>query len=125
MQAEILFVAGPIREPHRPLAEGAGSFVEFRGVVRGSEGGLPISALIYELYPPMAEKVLREIVAELGADCLGVTVIHRHGVIPVGESAIYVRVDSRHRGEGFRFLEELMNRLKQDVPIWKVGSVPC
>ncbi len=45
--------------------------------------------------------------------------IHRIGVIPVGETAIYVGVASPHRGEAIALLAEFMDRLKQDVPIWK------
>jgi molybdopterin synthase catalytic subunit len=127
MELEVAFTNEVIVAPDLPLAEGAGAMVEFRGVVRGLENGAPISALVYDLYRPMAEKVIRELVAEIDRTqaCLRVVVIHRHGTIPVGETAIYLRVDSRHRGEGFRMLEEFMNRLKKDVPIWKTGSVQC
>ena len=45
--------------------------------------------------------------------------IHRVGIIPVGETAIYVGVASPHRGEAIALLAEFMDRLKQDVPIWK------
>ena len=127
MDIQVTLTADAIKEPVLPLAIDAGSLVEFRGVVRGMENGAPISALRYEIYPGMAEKVIRDIVNDLAKTdpCLRVIVIHRHGTIPVGETAIYMRVDSAHRGEGFRMLEEFMNRLKKDVPIWKVGSVPC
>ncbi len=127
MEIEISFTDQPVKEPRLSLADGAGSLVEFRGVVRGAENGAPISALIYDLYEAMAAKVIREIVVEIGRThpCLRVVVIHRHGTIPVGETAIYLRIDSKHRGEGFRMMEEFMNRLKKDVPIWKTGVVPC
>lgn len=127
MEVEVSFTELPIEESRVPLAGGAGAMVEFRGVVRGLENGAAIAALIYDLYQPMAAKVIREMVGELGRThpCLRVEVIHRYGTIPVGETAIYLRVDSKHRGEGFRLLEEFMNRLKRDVPIWKTGSVPC
>lgn len=127
MEVQVILTAAKIEEPDLPLPAGAGSFVEFRGVVRGLENGEPITALRYEIYPEMAEKVIRDIVNRLAqpTPCLRVVVIHRYGTIPAGETAIYMRVDSAHRGEGFRMLEEFMNRLKKDVPIWKVGSVPC
>ena len=51
-------------------------------------------------------------------------VIHRVGVIPVGETAIYVGVASPHRGEAIALLAEFMDRLKQDVPIWKRRALP-
>ena len=57
----------------------------------------------------------------LAADhpCLAAKVIHRVGIIPVGETAIYVGVASPHRAEAIALLAEFMDRLKQDVPIWK------
>ena len=46
-------------------------------------------------------------------------VVHRIGVIPVGESALYVRAVAPHRREAFVATMELIERLKKDVPIWK------
>src|SRR5208283_2225907 len=51
-------------------------------------------------------------------------VIHRVGVIPAGETAIYVGVASPHRGEAIELLAEFMDRLKQDVPVWKRRALP-
>jgi len=39
--------------------------------------------------------------------------------------AIYAGVLSRHRQEAFGLLAAFMDRLKKDVPIWKVGAVSC
>ncbi len=127
MEVDVRFFDGPIPDPGVAEMDGAGATVTFQGVVRGSEDGRPISALIYEHYPAMAERVIREILAELDGvgPCLGAWIYHRVGTIPVGETAILVRIDARHRGEAFRMLEEFMNRLKRDVPIWKVGVVSC
>ncbi len=109
------------RLPAPTSGVGAGAWVDFRGVVRGEENGAVIAALEYEAYSPMAETEMRWIIAELAGDhpCLFVRVIHRVGIVPVGEAAIYVGVAARHRTEAFGLLTEFMNRLKQDVPIWK------
>ena len=100
---------------------GAGAWLEFRGVVRGEENGRVIAALEYEAYSPMAEMEMRRIIAELasGQPCLFARVIHRVGIVPVGETAIYVGISARHRSEAFGLLTAFMNRLKADVPIWK------
>lgn len=123
MQIEIQLANSPIAEqlPAPTPSIGAGAWVVFRGVVRGEESGAVIAALDYEAYSPMAEMEMRRIIAELAGDhpCLYVRVIHRVGVVPVGEVAICVGVAARHRAEAFRLLTEFMNRLKQDVPIWK------
>ena len=104
----------------------AGAFAEFSGIVRDLENGEKISALEYEAYSPMAENEMRRILALLAKDhpCLAAKVIHRIGIIPVGETAIYIGVASGRRGEGLALLAKFMNRLKQDVPIWKIRSHP-
>lgn len=101
-----------------------GAWVEFRGIVRGEENGKVIAALEYEAYPEMAVREMRRLLTELSAihPCLAAQVIHRVGLIPVGEAAIYVGIAARHRAEGFALLAAFMDRLKQDVPIWKRGS---
>ncbi|HEY5915286.1 MAG TPA: molybdenum cofactor biosynthesis protein MoaE [Verrucomicrobiae bacterium] len=102
------------------LAE-QGAEVEFCGLVRGQENGMAIAALEYEAYSPMAEREMRRIIEDIGRRhrCLLVRVIHRIGVVPVGEAAICVDIAARHRAEAFAMLAEFMDRLKQDVPIWK------
>lgn len=106
---------------------GAGAFAEFRGTVRGEEQGRPISALVYEAYQPMAEREMTRILDELLAahPCLAVHVRHRIGRIPVGETAIYIGVVSRHRASAFAVLAGFMDRLKLDVPIWKTDAIPA
>jgi molybdopterin synthase catalytic subunit len=123
MKIEIRLTDIPIAEHLSAPASGvgAGAWVEFRGMVRGEENGGVIAALEYEAYSPMAETEIRRIITELtsGQSCLFVRVIHRVGIVPVGEAAIYVGVAARHRAETFGLLTDFMDRLKQDVPIWK------
>jgi molybdopterin synthase catalytic subunit len=107
------------------IAAGAGAVVRFEGRVRAEEKGAIIEALDYEAYELMALKQMEKIAHELGEihACLAVRVRHRTGRVPVGEAAILVDVCARHRGEAFAFVTEFMNRIKQDVPIWKaVGT---
>jgi len=124
MQLEVILTAQPIdlrRALPAELASRAGAIVEFAGHVRGEEAGQPISALEYEAYSPMAENVMRRIVGELAATqpCLYVRVTHRVGRVPVGEAAIQVVVASAHRAEALAMVTRFMDRLKEDVPIWK------
>lgn len=111
--------------PPREICALAGAWVEFRGVVRDREGEAEIAALEYEAYEKMALAVMRGIVAELHAagPILFFAAIHRIGVVPVGESAIYAGAAAKHRGPAFEALARFMDRLKQDVPIWKVRSL--
>ena len=104
-----------------------GAWTEFRGLVRTEENRRPIIALDYQAYREMAERELRRLLVELAAQhpCLSAHVIHRVGVVPVGEAAIYVGIASARRAEGFAMLAAFMDRLKQDVPIWKRRSLPA
>jgi molybdopterin molybdotransferase len=127
MEIEVQLTGSPIAErisPPRLAAHGA--WLEFRGAVRDEESGGKISALEYEVYPEMAVREIRRILEALAVKhpCLAATVIHRVGVIPVGEAAIYVGIASRHRAEAITLLGEFMNHLKQGVPIWKRRALP-
>ncbi len=130
MEIEIQLTHEPIAErispPQSWPSAKTGAWLEFRGVVRGEEDGQTIRALEYEAYPEMAGREIRRLLQEISArhPCLAVKVIHRVGVIPVGETAIYVGVVSPHRGEAIALLAEFMDRLKQDVPIWKRRGIP-
>ena len=117
LQTEPLFLAET-----KPLT-GGGAVVRFEGRVRGEDQGAAIDALDYEAYEPMAQRQMEKIARELGTlhPCLAVRVRHRVGRVPVGEAAILVEIGAKHRAEAFAFLAAFMDRLKQDVPIWKAA----
>ncbi len=130
MEIEFQLTSEPIAEnvpqPEFSPSAKTGAWLEFRGVVRGEENGQAISALEYEAYPEMAGREIRRLLADISTrhPCLAVKVVHRVGIIPVGDTAIYVGVASPHRGEAIALLAEFLNRLKQDVPIWKRRGIP-
>jgi len=123
MEIEIQLTVAPIAEKiFPPASAGAhGAWLEFRGVVRDEENGGKISALEYEAYPEMAEREIRRLLEDISAKhpCLAAKVIHRTGIISVGETAIYIGVAAKHRVEAIVLFGEFMDRLKKDVPIWK------
>jgi molybdopterin molybdotransferase len=122
MEIEVQLTREPIAAIIPPPAAGlAGAWVEFRGLVRGEENNTEISALEYEAYAGMAEREMRRLIAAVSEQqpCLAVKVVHRIGVVPVGETAVYVGVAAKHRGAAFAVLAGFMDQLKQDVPIWK------
>jgi molybdopterin synthase catalytic subunit len=127
MELEIQLTTEPIARVSSPpkLAGSVGAWVEFMGMVRAEEDRHPIGALEYEAYAPMAEREMRRILESLSATrpCLYVRVIHRTGVVPVGEAAIWIGIAAAHRAEAFALLAEFMDRLKQDVPIWKLRAL--
>ena len=126
MDIEVLFTNGPITLPRRERAlRETGAIVEFHGIVRATEGDAQIDGLFYEAYEPMARREFDRISTDLAArhSPQAVRIIHRLGFVAVGEASLYVRVEARHRGEALAFCGELIDRMKQDVPIWKTARL--
>ena len=122
METEIIFVTGSISAPEKTLASReVGAVVEFHGIVRESEGAEKIAGLSYEAYEPMARREFDRIIAEISVrhPIQAVLVIHRLGDVPVGEASLLVRVEAKHRGQALAFCGALIDRMKEDVPIWK------
>lgn len=122
MLTEIHFTAEPIVIPPESLpSREIGAALEFQGIVRELENGDALAGLFYEAYEPMARRVLEKHFEELFAfyRCTAVHFIHRTGWVPVGEASLFIRVLSSHRKEALAFLGDAIDRLKQDVPIWK------
>lgn len=80
--------------------------------------------LFYEAYRPLAEKGLNEL-ARQATRRFGVrriVITHRIGHVPVGEPSVLVAVASPHRKEAFEACRFLIDRLKEDIPIWKTSE---
>jgi MoaE-MoaD fusion protein len=98
-----------------------GGVVTFSGVVRRQSRGKRIVRLEYEAYRPMAERKLAEIGAGIAAEWPGtrVAIVHRVGVLAVGELAVVIAVAAPHRAAAFEACRAAIDRLKESVPIWK------
>ncbi len=105
----------------RRMTGGMGAAVYFSGVVRGSEASQPISAIEYECFRPMAEHQFHQLFDELERrwPVESVRLVHRIGVVKVGEPSLWVEVVTPHRGESFAACQWLIDELKRVVPIWK------
>ena len=105
----------------RRITGGMGAAVYFSGVVRGSEESQPISAIEYECFRPMAEHQFHQLFDELERrwPVESVRLVHRIGVVKVGEPSLWVEVVAPHRGEAFAACQWLIDELKRVVPIWK------
>lgn len=101
--------------------DGAGAWVSFEGIVRGDEAGRPISALVYETYEPMAQRVLTSLGEELASrhGLLAVHVEHSRGRVAVGGCSFRLSIASAHRKEALAAMDEFIDRMKRDAPIWK------
>jgi MoaE-MoaD fusion protein len=98
-----------------------GAVVTFAGTTRDHNEGAAVVSLAYEAYPEMAQKVMCALFEEAikRFPITRARVVHRLGEVPVGEASVVVVVASAHRGPAFDACRFLMDRLKNEVPIWK------
>lgn len=98
-----------------------GGVVTFTGRVRDHTGPHSVVRLEYEAYRPMAARVMGQICDEALARWPGARIAlhHRLGVLPVGEAAVVVSVSTPHRQAAFEACQYIIDRLKEDVPIFK------
>jgi molybdopterin synthase catalytic subunit len=123
MRIAVHIFPGPLRERLAwPTPEGTGALVQFEGIVRPGEGDRTITALEYEAYHPMAIKQLDKLAADVISryGLLGLCVEHSVGAVGVGECSFRLRIAAAHRKEALRAMDEFIDRMKRDVPIFKV-----
>ncbi len=97
-----------------------GAAVSFSGIVRNHDGGRQVTSLSYSSHPS-AEQVIGEVAADIAARHNGIRlwVAHRIGPLAVGEQALVAAVAAAHRGEAFTACSDLVDAVKDRVPIWK------
>jgi molybdopterin synthase catalytic subunit len=107
----------------------AGAVVSFSGVVRNHDGGKPVRRLSYTAHPT-AHQVMADVVAQLVAEQAAATAdgtaqpvriwaAHRTGMLEIGDPALVCAVSAAHRGQAFAVCSELVDRIKDQVPVWK------
>ena len=102
-------------------AEGAGAVNVFIGTVRNQTQARPVVRLEFEAYESMALKKMRELTDQAAArwPVQKVALVHRTGVVPIGEAAVVIAVATPHRQASFEACAYLIDTLKEVVPIWK------
>jgi molybdopterin synthase catalytic subunit len=98
-----------------------GALATFVGTTRDHNDGLAVRALCYEAYPEMVEKVMARLFAAACErfDVSRIRVAHRLGEVPIGEASVVVVVSAAHRGPAFEACRFVIDRLKEEAPIWK------
>ena len=93
----------------------------FVGVVRNEHQGRRVERLEYEAYEEMALPLMEEIVADVKRrfPVTAVRLVHRVGLLEIGEASVAVVVSSPHRAEAFDACRFAIDTLKAKVPIWK------
>lgn len=98
-----------------------GGVVTFAGRVRNHHEGRRVIQLDYEAYIPMAEKKLAQIATEV-VQKFGVSdvrIVHRVGSLTIGDTAVWIGVQSPHRAEAFAACQYAIDEVKHRTPIWK------
>jgi molybdopterin synthase catalytic subunit len=108
---------------HAALVEhaGAGAVVTFAGVVRDHDGGRSVAGLNYSAHPTAAA-IVAEVAADVAARAEGVRAVavsHRIGPLGIGDVALACAVSTSHRAAAFTVCAELVDEVKQRLPIWK------
>ncbi|WP_076609195.1 molybdopterin synthase [Natronorubrum thiooxidans] len=106
-----------------PTADRAGAIATFTGRVRAKDDDddARTQYLEFEKYEGVADERMAALEADLEArdGVLEVELYHRTGVVADGEDIVFVVVLAGHREEAFRTVEDGINRLKDEVPLFK------
>jgi molybdopterin synthase catalytic subunit len=114
-----LFIADSISKHHTKTSVGAHSI--FLGQVRADViENKTVKAIEYTAYNEMAEEKIAEIREAIFAK-YSLTCMHIHhslGMVNVGEICFFVFTSSSHRNDATLACNELVERIKKEVPIW-------
>ena len=118
---EIRITREPLNAGRLNFSLNEGAVVDFFGVVRAIENDRLIDGIEYEAFEAMAERQF-VLIAEEARDQYRLAVViihHRIGYVRAGEASLFVRVAARHRRAAFEGSCQIIERLKETVPIWK------
>lgn len=97
-----------------------GGVALFVGMVRDHDGGRPVVELDYSAHPS-ARAELARVAGEMATmdGVRTVAVVHRVGLLQVGDLAVVTAIGAAHRAEAFAACRRLIDEVKARVPIWK------
>jgi molybdopterin synthase catalytic subunit len=100
---------------------GSGGTCVFLGTVRDHSDAGVVTGLSYEAWEELATRRLGEIADEMFErwPVRKVALLHRTGDLAVGEISVVVACSAPHRPGAFEACRHGIERLKEDVPIWK------
>ncbi|MEO6833568.1 MAG: molybdenum cofactor biosynthesis protein MoaE [Chitinophagaceae bacterium] len=113
------FIANSIAKHSTKLNIGAHSI--FLGQVRNDKiDNQQVEGIEYSTYREMAESSLYEIreAAFTKYSIICMHIYHSIGLVKAGEINLFVFVSSKHRKDAIDACEEIVERIKKEVPIW-------
>ena len=114
VQTEDVDIGALIQAAKEP---GTGAVVVFDGVVR-DDG---ITEMELEAYADVAVAEMEKIATEATQQfrLLHVDIIHRIGLLSIGENILIIIVSAGHRPEAYAGSRYIIEEIKKSVPIWK------
>ena len=96
---------------------GTGAVVVFDGIVRDDD----ITEMELEAYGDVAVAEMEKIATEATQQfrLLHVDIIHRIGLLSIGENILIIIVSAGHRPEAYAGSRYIIEEIKKSVPIWK------
>ena len=121
IQGEITsaFIANAISKHQTKTGIGAHNI--FLGQIRKDEvAGKTVSAIEFSCYEEMAEKKLHDIREDAFQkfDLTCIHIYHSLGIVNLGEICFFVFVSAAHRPQVYEATEYIVNKVKEDVPIF-------
>ena len=112
-------------EKSKITMDDVGATVIFVGSVRNFNKNYKVIGMRYESYVKMAEETIKniEIFVQKKWKIKIIKIIHRIGELRVGDNSIVIAVSTSHSVDGFEACQFILNKIKQDVPIWKNESL--
>lgn len=99
-----------------------GAIASFTGIVRNNNEGRKAEAVTYDVHEALALKVLNDLCAEGIKKADGqarIYIAHARGKLKVGEASVVIAVGTPHRKAALDVCEFMIDRLKEQAPIWK------
>ena len=92
------------------------------GTTRDNFGGKPVKELQYTSYIPRALNTMISIAKSMYEkhSLTGIAMIHRLGVVPIGEESIIIAISSPHRQAAWKAGEEALEECKEKIEVWKL-----
>jgi len=129
MIKEDILIQGPIKQDFvsQIIAEtrqgNIGAQSIFLGQVRNDVlEGKKVLEIDYSAYEDMVQIEMNKIFAHVKSkynDLQKVYVRHSVGVVKAGEHSLFVLVASGHRRQAFKAIEEIVDLIKEKLPVWK------
>ncbi|MGQ4913919.1 MAG: molybdenum cofactor biosynthesis protein MoaE [Candidatus Asgardarchaeia archaeon] len=107
---------------HEKISE-CGAIISFIGITRGiGHNGAVVKKMEYQADEELAVKSLQDIrerILKKYPDVRDLFIYHVIDTLNVGEDILYVIAISGHREEGFAAIQDAIDILKEETPIWK------